>query len=320
MLGDSTIIAAIIGAAAAIAAAMIPIVLKRRKRSDARDTGDKGAGRSAESVTVTTSGDQSPGLVQGNYVINQTIVNEYKEARGKRWREISVGKWSIQSDIKDRQKLWLHNVCEALLTTFGDEYQDFVFLFSVYDVDLEGVPAKVYQMLSHKAAFTGTVVNLRMAHVQKLIAAGDAADPDAAKAKLIEELQQAEDPLKSWTVVPNIVESGDLTPVRCIYEPEFKRITLESVAEGSLNPVNYPDHLSRTSECLIFVAAALQAVVSYMGDTAWYANHYSLQKMAVDLLDTGRIDFDRLRVNMDDDEDWDYVNPEYDAEVGRYSQ
>lgn len=320
MLEDPTVIAAIIMAAAAIVAALIPILIRHRKRKLEDGSGVGRGDPNAGSIQVMTDGDQSLGIVQGNFVINQTIVHEYKESKKKHWRKLSVGNWPFQSEIPKPQGLWLHDVCEALQIAFAERYQNFTFLLSLTDKESEGVQLKLFQIISHKARFAAALKDLREAHLRKIFAAPEAADWDSARSKLYKKIINEADPLESWNVKAKIAMRDDLVAVRCIYEPEFKRIQLESLSGHSLDPGEYPEHLSCTSECLIFVATTLRNESAYIGDIRWYADDYRLQKMIVDQMDKGTIDISRLRVNTEDDEDWDYVNPEYDAEIRGYSK
>jgi len=84
----------------------------------------------------------------------------------------------------------------------------------------------------------------------------------------------------------------------------------------SADPATYASGMSSTSDVLRFLASIRNSgSVAYLGDVTWYNKNYSLLKLWADLLDHGNIDIDRLRINAEDYEEWDYLNPVVDLEV-----
>jgi hypothetical protein len=86
----------------------------------------------------------------------------------------------------------------------------------------------------------------------------------------------------------------------------------------SLDPSEYPTRITSTSELLRFLASLVNAGhlhYAYLGDATWYNDDYSLLKLWSYFMDNERIDIDSLRINSEDYEEWDYVNPVVDLEI-----
>lgn len=84
----------------------------------------------------------------------------------------------------------------------------------------------------------------------------------------------------------------------------------------SLDPAEYTSGITSTSEVLRFLASFVNTEsVAYFGDATWYDDDYSLLKLWADLVDNGKIEIDRLRINAEDYEEWDYINPVVDLEI-----
>jgi hypothetical protein len=69
---------------------------------------------------------------------------------------------------------------------------------------------------------------------------------------------------------------------------------------------------------LKFIAATFRSpfLVVQDADSFWMEYPPTI-KMFADLMDQREIDLGRLRINDNDYEEWDYLNPQFDAEVER---
>jgi hypothetical protein len=107
----------------------------------------------------------------------------------------------------------------------------------------------------------------------------------------------------------------DWLPVEFTVDPAKRLISMERLLL-SLDPAEYASGITSTSELLRFLASLMNAgQVAYFGDIAWCKDNYSLLKLWADLMDHARIDIKRLRINAEDYEEWDYVNPVVDLEI-----
>jgi hypothetical protein len=69
---------------------------------------------------------------------------------------------------------------------------------------------------------------------------------------------------------------------------------------------------------LLMVAAWLNSRFVRAGTLETVLNSYPLSKLMLEFLDNRSVDFGNLRVNVENCEDWDYVNPAADEEFRRY--
>ena len=84
-----------------------------------------------------------------------------------------------------------------------------------------------------------------------------------------------------------------------------------------MRPQDYPGRLATTSELLEYTAALLNssAVIADLGDPYWIST-YSWTKFITRFMDEHGIDLGRIQVNDTDPEEWDFVNTEFDYEIG----
>jgi hypothetical protein len=114
-----------------------------------------------------------------------------------------------------------------------------------------------------------------------------------------------------------VPSSPSWTPIQCICDGAAKRLTLHVVPKLSLDPADYPDHLATSQELLQFIGSYSNLKLAFGGDVAWVANNYSLMKLTIAVLDRN-LDMGRVRIAVDDPNEWDYINGEFDGEVRRF--
>lgn len=179
----------------------------------------------------------------------------------------------------------------------------------------------LYDLLCHKAAFCNNVNALRRRHIERTHLIESSADP-ALREAYHRELSALTESWKSWHHQLQLPAQENLyIAVQIIYDPAAKEITTKEAEPKSIDPGEYPDHLTRTSELLTFTYQLSSARLFFGGDIKWWSTkEYRLQKLLAYLLDTeGPFDYERIRVNTEDDEDWDFVYPKYDDDVLQYA-
>jgi hypothetical protein len=56
--------------------------------------------------------------------------------------------------------------------------------------------------------------------------------------------------------------------------------------------------------------------VAYFGDVfAWGKDNFRLMKIMVSIMDKDPIDLERIKINANDFEEWDYLNPDFESEA-----
>ena len=188
-------------------------------------------------------------IAANSLTINQTIVQQLHEARRKHWRKLTYRKWGAESSPEAVHKFGM-DIRRALEVTFGDTYQDFVALIGCRTTVLHETALDVYDVLCHKASFSNTIQALRRRHIERIELIRASSDP-ALKEAYRQELLALADSWKSWRIKLQLpIDKGNIMAIRIIYDPAAKEITAEEAQPRSVDPGEYPAHLTRTSELL----------------------------------------------------------------------
>jgi hypothetical protein len=120
---------------------------------------------------------------------------------------------------------------------------------------------------------------------------------------------------QEWNTRASFHLSTEWQPLEFTVDSARKLISIQPLPL-SLDPSEFASGITSTSEVLRFLASLVNTHgVAYFGNATWYNDNYSLLKLWADLMDHRKIDFDRLRINAEDYEEWDYVNPAVDLEI-----
>jgi hypothetical protein len=128
------------------------------------------------------------------------------------------------------------------------------------------------------------------------------------KAALVSMLQG----LDPWTTSCNFEVKDYLTPILFTCDKHHKHASVKQIEELFTQVDKFEDSLHRTSELLTFIAAfSRSGGILNLGDI--FANKtYSWIKLVSYLLDKRELGWGRIRINVEDSEDWDFSYPEID--------
>ncbi len=119
---------------------------------------------------------------------------------------------------------------------------------------------------------------------------------------------------KNWTISTKI--DFDRPGVfEFVYDPDSSSMNIRTLDRLSLDPKHYEHEVQTTSEVLAYIGAARALEVGFMGNIEDTLKHFSLFKIAVEILDKTGIKLQNLRINSKDFEEWDYRNPAIEAEL-----
>ena len=267
---------------------------------------------------IATHGDQSPGYVRGNYIINQTIVKQYKETNIKKWRQLAEHNYPADELNHYWLSRYLSQQVLHLNRTFkGSGYNDFVGVLRFTKVESEGDKIPVICLISHESRFIGAIRS------SFIILHSTTVDIQSRKTYQDELNAELSDLIATWAVNVNIrpdtIADEDLIPLHFIYDPDDRRISVSVPDVVSTEPTDYPDKLRTTSELLTFLACILKSNVSTL-DMGYVHSYYPLTKLIIEFIDNRSFRWDKIRINVKDNENWDYIDTKYDAEVRRYSK
>lgn len=313
---DNTILAAIIGAVATIFAALIAFLATRRSSSSDEKRDSKSAQIAAENVKVLTSGDNSPGIVFGNYTINQQVVQRYEKVRrSKRWRPLSIARWPVPHGF-DRGKaatlITSNMAAAAYQTLLHSGYVEFTTVLIAPNSSNSG-KIDDYVIISHKAGFCGTIEKNHFALLKLLkLLPQQRKEYEAEKARISREWEES--PFRAWAVTRSL-DDKQIQALTVRFNPEFHEVDIAPPKNVSANIADYPQHLATTSELLQWIAIALESPVVFAGNAGWLNENPALMKLMIDLLDKKAFEWDKVQVNIADDEEWDYLSPQLEAEM-----
>ncbi|WP_305064946.1 TIR domain-containing protein [Methanococcoides sp.] len=174
----------------------------------------------------------------------------------------------------------------ALIDTFKDEkYKKFAFLYSTsYDngiCNIEIITPEVNFIANFERMFSG-----------------------ASDKKYLESL--IVNNMNKFSQIINNLNFGKFIGDFIVYDGQSGKITLGK------DPLQMD--VATTSGLLFHLAGIFRShiVVDYTGAIIEHENY---KKLMLYDMDYGRIDFDRIKINVDNFEEWDYYFPEYDQEV-----
>ena len=221
---------------------------------------------------------------------------------------------------KRSNSIFISEMFRALELTFGDRaFAEFTGLLRHTERSVHGQTVPLYYLLCHEIEFCEAVRRM----TERLIRSYSIAKQQGQQAinYLKQEEQKVVDAFnQQWTTWASFDLSVKWLPLQFTVDPAKRKMSIEDLPM-SLDPLEYPSGISTTSESLRFLASFVNAEgAAYFGDVTWYNDNYSLLKVWTDLIDHGTVEIDRLRINAEDYEEWDYVNPRVDLEIKNFEK
>ncbi|MBB5342133.1 hypothetical protein [Tunturibacter empetritectus] len=274
---------------------------------------------------VTTLGDQSPGVVMGNFTvhIDQQIVQNANQKSRTQWRPLSVQKIALISDSDAAKQGFLQTMCLALAKTFPT--QPYIRFVSAFTIEERIVPdnhkALVVTAISQRADFCRNLYEIAERDLKAFFPLYklpfDSPERnrllDKIKADHAKEMEQLN--ADFHVLLGHLSFSKVWTPVECIVDGTARTIIIQELP-ASTDYATYPDKLQTTSELMQFLAGLTRGPVTPVPGIDFVTKNPSLLRLMMDLLDHHGFKQDSIRVGLEDPEEWDYVNPQFDAESG----
>jgi len=264
---------------------------------------------------IKTHGDYSPGFVGGDYRITKTINNQYTSSKKKRWRKLERYFHPILTvdDDEHRQEFLSHLVVQLHRVFKDSDHVKFVSLFCLADIELEGKQWPGYCLLSHQTKYIGALKKSLRYFLDSSIPRETRQEHNDLLMKELKDLD------KDWTVSIKMKFSDNLSAVEFTYDPDTCQIKIGVPKVISPDPTDYPNKVQITSEFLTFIAAASTSPFAICKDLGCIMSYHPLHKCYLDILDNGKVFPGNIRVNVEDCEEYDYVNNAADVELQRYS-
>jgi hypothetical protein len=274
---------------------------------------------------VTTLGDQSPGVVMGNYTvhIDQQIVQNAKLKSHTQWRPLSVQKIPLISDSDAAKQGFLQTMCLALAKTFPTQpYTRFVSAFTIEErIVPDNQKALVVTAISQRADFCRNLYEIAERDIKAFSPLYKLPFDSPERNRLLDKIKadhatELEQLNSNFRVLFGPLSfSNAWTPVECVVDGTAKTISIQELP-ASTDYATYPDRLRTTSELMQYLAGFTQGPIIHVTEFDLVTKNPSLLRLLMDLLDQKKFKLESFRVGLNDPEEWDYVNPQFDAESG----
>jgi len=262
-------------------------------------------------IKIETQGNYSPGIVEGDFKVTQTVINNYTSSKRKRWKKLDKFFFpAISDDTEEQRRNYIAYLVVHLHRVFKDlGYTSFVNLFCVGESEPGDLPG--YFLLSNQTKFVGEIKQSRKFILNPSIAL-------ESRKEYQELINKDLRDLSNWSIDVKILFTIDLSPLEFIYNPDAHKIRIATRTDISSDPTEYPEKVKTTSEFLKFISSLAKSQIIICQDWACIESYYPLYKFYMYFMDNQSYNIDNIRVNVEDCEEWDYINTDFDVEVQKY--
>ena len=242
----------------------------------------------------------------GDVHINAEAIQESKR---KTWRQLSSFTYPSQRLEHDLKANYPGHLTVQLHRTFREAgYTAFTGILSIAEETVMNMEISSITLTTNQAPYLGAI------HTSLKQLWDVNRDRLALQSAINAELKDLYD---NWVVSVRIARDPGPIAYQFMYDPDARKILIAPHERISTAPSEYPDKASTTSELLMLVTAVLRSEYMMAGDIETILHSYPLSKLFIELMDKRTVDLDRVRVNADDVEEWDYINPAADEEFKR---
>ena len=261
------------------------------------------------------SGDQrinARQIVAGGNVIlvNKVVYEQAKSVARKSWRALPDFSYPGITPEDDLQRRYFGHLLYALHATFPNSRAAFTTAvwFAEHGFEFEGAKARAVHMVCNQPSVVGVMEsNLRRLWGE---------EPITEKKELQDNINAALLRIgQTYRITSSLRITGERpTACRVIYDPFQKVFSLEQ-GRLSFNPADFESRLHVTSEIIEFFCATYQSPFGIVDEIQEFQEYYPLLKVLLVLLDHKPLRFSALRINTDDSEEWDFLDPAADREL-----
>jgi hypothetical protein len=239
----------------------------------------------------------------GQILINGKELQHAAEKMRKTWRPLSSFRYPTLDFKHDLTTNFPAHLVYHLDQVFHDRgYIRFTSLIEIGTFNAGDTPATVINLISQHAKYTGAI----RSYVKALWTADNRLE---LQNKMNVELKRLDE---TWACKSAFYPDKKLISYEFEYDADGLRLSILPVS-ASTDVADYPNKVGNTSELFSLVSAHLNANIAVVNlDVA--TRSYSLTKLLLAFLDR-EFDFEAIRVNADDPEEWDYVSPSLDEEL-----
>lgn len=252
-------------------------------------------------------------------LVNQSPAEVLEANKRKRWRGLEQCLSLASGDTKQSPVGYGRELAVCLHETFTQSgYINFNGMLRLEEVREDGQFFRLYNLICHQVEFCAVVNRRETAALETAAAIKEKGFDergrswDEARADMARELEAIE---REWQIIVDLIVSENFLPIEFSYDPASKRIIVRTLRDLSANPDDYPDRVTKTSEVLQYIASMANGRIGIFDDFYNPAKqNYPLIKL-IFAASKGEFDLNNLRINVNDYEEWDYINSAFSENV-----
>ena len=282
---------------------------RERRPGEAETTGGNATG-----PRLKVSGVRAERDVFIQQITNKTTIHQYQQSKRKQWRELELvvyPTWDLERDLATNYPVHLIVALHRTFATRG--YTTFTSEICIEDRKNEEGEYTVIQLVSHQIKYLGELRSLWKS-------LWDPRFPVEERRAIQEQENQESLALqRSWQLDFRLLPTKGRLAYEFVYDPDGRSISIRPHDSAPISPDEYPEKLQRTSELLLFLNVLQHPNILLTYDISTVNRYYPLAKLMLDILDREPLSLGKVRINADDYEEWDYLNPQADLELQRAS-
>jgi hypothetical protein len=244
--------------------------------------------------------------------------------RRKQWRRLEAITYPVLSDSENSRGKFINDFAYALDQVFKTKgYTSFNGLVRLNERNASGQIFPVYEFICHQPEFCKAFRQRGIQLISRVLAYKESnlssEELEVKKEEMRQEIiRESVAFAKEWSIDARVPFSPEWRAIQFIYDPATSSISICPIELFSLNPSDYPEHITTTSELLTYLASFSTLLVGIVDDFNWYKANYPLLKITTEILDKQAFQLEGIKINVHDYEEWDYDNPQLDAETNHY--
>ncbi|MBC8233740.1 hypothetical protein H8E77_29690 [bacterium] len=221
----------------------------------------------------------------------------------KRWRNFEVLNFPVLSNSEASRNFFASYLAKGLVNVFGKSgYTEFVSLVSQFNVE-NSHPFIVYQIISHKVQFCHTVRKLYedfIREVDDIKSSGFSGDKQNELKEEMRNQIRRDRTLDDWRINVNFVLSTTPIAHKFIFDPDTRSILISQATKSVWKEAPL------TSDLMVMLSSVMNSEFGIIHGIEHLPKLPKLLRLYTDVLDRKPIEYADFRINVNDDEEWEY--------------
>lgn len=165
-------------------------------------------------------------------------------------------------------------------------------------------PIVVYQVISHKAEFCHSVRKSYQNFVQEIADIKSASFSENEEAAFKEDMKMQilrDNSLAGWNILSDLVLSSSPVAHKFIFDPDTQCISISRSTKAV-----WKEEPS-TSDLMVVLSTLLNSHTGIIQNFERLSRIPKLMHLYINVMDEKPIDYNDFRINVEDDEEWDYL-------------